>query len=131
MEVYNITCGGKEPVISNCDVIETSLTSDALQSGYIYEYTVTPRSNVAGAQNGTDSTITGESSLPMVLHVICFYFNSLILFINFITCVEEFMDLQSSGNTFTSVDQLVETKLHFNHADTRKQNVHAKVIILL
>ena len=69
VEVYNITCGGRELVISDCDVMESSFTNDALQSGYIYEYTVTPRSNVAGAQNGTSLTITGESSLPMLLHV--------------------------------------------------------------
>ena len=61
VDVYNITCGGRELVISDCDVMETSFTSDALQSGYIYEYTVTPRSNVAGAQNGTSLTISGES----------------------------------------------------------------------
>ena len=60
VEVYDITCG-RSHIISDCDVMETSFTSDALQSGYIYEYTVTPRSNVAGAQNGTSLTITGES----------------------------------------------------------------------
>ena len=69
VEVYNITCGGRELVISDCDVMESSFTNDALQSGYIYEYTVTPRSNVAGAQNGTSLTITGELLLPMLLHV--------------------------------------------------------------
>ena len=66
VEVYNITCGGREPVISECIIMETSFTSDALQPGYIYEYTVTPKSNVAGTQNGTSLTITGESSLPLV-----------------------------------------------------------------
>ena len=64
VEVYDITCGWSH-LISECDVVETSLTSDALQSGYIYEYTVTPRSNVTGAQNGTNLTVTGESSLPI------------------------------------------------------------------
>ena len=59
VEVYNITCGGRELLISDCDVMETSYTSDVLQPGYIYEYTVTPRSNVEGAQNGTSNSITG------------------------------------------------------------------------
>ena len=61
VDVYNITCGGRELVVSDCDVMETSFTSDALQLEYIYEYTVTPRSNVAGAQNGTSLTISGKS----------------------------------------------------------------------
>ena len=59
VEVYNITCGGRELLISDCDVMETSYTSDVLEPGYLYKYTVTPRSNVEGAQNGTTKTITG------------------------------------------------------------------------
>ena len=58
VEVYNITCG-RSLVISDCDVLETSYSSDDLQPGYIYEYTVTPRSNVEGAQNGTSQSETG------------------------------------------------------------------------
>ena len=58
VEVYNITCG-RSLLISECDVMETSYTNDALHSGYIYEYTVTPRSNVEGARNGTSRTVTG------------------------------------------------------------------------
>ena len=54
LDVYNITCGGRELVISDCNVTENSYSSDAIaQDGYIYEYIVTPRSNVQGAQNGT------------------------------------------------------------------------------
>ena len=60
VEVYNITCGGRELLISDCDVTETSYTCDVIApDGYIYEYTVTPRSNVEGALNGTSKTITG------------------------------------------------------------------------
>ena len=58
VEVYNITCG-RSLLISECDVMETSYTNDALYSGYIYEYTVTPRSNVEGARNGTNLTEIG------------------------------------------------------------------------
>ena len=58
VEVYNITCG-RSLLISECDVMETSYTNDALLPGYIYEYTVTPRSNVEGASNGTNLTVTG------------------------------------------------------------------------
>ena len=56
VDVYNITCGGRELLISDCDVTETSYTSDVIvPDGYIYEYIVTPRSNVEGAINGTPS----------------------------------------------------------------------------
>ena len=56
VEVYNITCGERELVFSDCNVTENSYTSDAIApDGYIYEYIVTPRSNVQGAQNGTPS----------------------------------------------------------------------------
>ena len=56
VEVYNITCGGRELVISDCNVTENSYTSDVIApNGYIYEYIVTPRSNVQGAHNGTSS----------------------------------------------------------------------------
>ena len=54
VEVYNITCG-RSLLISECDVMETSYTNNALLPGYIYEYIVTPRSNVEGAKNGTPS----------------------------------------------------------------------------
>ena len=59
MEVYNITCG-RSHVISDCDVMESRYTNDELQSGYIYEYTITPRSNVQGALNGTKREISGQ-----------------------------------------------------------------------
>ena len=56
VDVYNITCGEREQVFSDCNVTENSYTSDAITpDGYIYEYIVTPRSNVQGAQNGTPS----------------------------------------------------------------------------
>ena len=59
VEVYNITCE-RSFLIGECDVMETSYTNDVLLPGYIYEYTVTPRSNVEGASNGTSLTVTGN-----------------------------------------------------------------------
>ena len=47
-------------MISDCDVMESRYTNDDLQSGYIYEYTITPRSNTQGALNGTDLEISGQ-----------------------------------------------------------------------
>ena len=63
VEVYNITCGRRELLIGDCDVMVTSYTSGVLQPGYIYEYTVTPRSNVEGTQNGPSKTIIGVSKI--------------------------------------------------------------------
>ena len=60
VEVYNITCGRRDLIISDCNVTKSSYTSDDIApDGYIYEYTVTPRSNVEGARNGTGLTVTG------------------------------------------------------------------------
>ena len=67
VEVYNITCG-RSLLISECDVIETSYTNDALHSGYIYEYTVTPRSNVEGASNGTSLTVHVSGTCVLLLN---------------------------------------------------------------
>ena len=56
VEVYNITCGRRDLIISDCNVTEPSYTSDDIApDGYMYEYIVTPRSNVEGARNGTPS----------------------------------------------------------------------------
>ena len=56
VEVYNITCGRRDLIVSDCNVTEPSYTSgDIASNGYIYEYIVTPRSNVKGAKNGTPS----------------------------------------------------------------------------
>ena len=56
VDIYNITCGRKDLIISDCNVTEPSYTSDDIAPhGYIYEYIVTPRSNVEGARNGTAS----------------------------------------------------------------------------
>ena len=60
VEIVNITCGSTDLIISDCNVTEPSYTSDNITPhGYIYEYTVTPRSNVEGARNGTSVTVSG------------------------------------------------------------------------
>ena len=65
VEIINITCG-RSLLVRECDVMDTSYTNDALQPGYIYEYTVTPRSNVKGAASGTSANVTG---ILCVLHL--------------------------------------------------------------
>ena len=60
VDICNITCGRRDLIISDCSVTEPSYTSDDIApQGYIYEYTVTPRSNVEGATNGISVTVTG------------------------------------------------------------------------
>ena len=84
VEVYNITCG-RSLLISECDVVETNYTSDALLPGYIYEYTITPRSNVEGASNGTSTNVTGLwLKLRYIQHS------------TKLTCIEEFVVLEES-----------------------------------
>ena len=62
VDVYNITCGRRDLIVSDCDVTEPSYTSDVIAPrGDIYEYIVTPRSNVEGARNGTSVTMKGKS----------------------------------------------------------------------
>ena len=71
VEVYNITCGRRDLITSDCDVTEPSYTSDDLLDGYIYEYIVTPRSNVEGARNGTPSQpLRGVSDLRLSISTI-------------------------------------------------------------
>ena len=60
VEIVNVTCGRRNLIISDCFVTEPSYTSDYIAPhGYIYEYTITPRSNVEGASNGTSVNVTG------------------------------------------------------------------------
>ena len=119
VEVYNITCGRRELLISDCDVMETSYTSDVLQPGYIYEYTVTPRSNVEGAQNGTSKTVTGVSKMVHGIYECLMTIMS----------AEQFMDLQLStrghsfsfiNNTESGDDNIIEelkTRIHLDNQD--------------
>ena len=59
VEFYNITCGSRDSIFSDCNVNESSYThSSILNPGYIYEIFVTPRSNVEGAENGMTSAIS-------------------------------------------------------------------------
>ena len=83
VEVYNITCGRRDLIISDCNVTEPSYTSDDIApDGYIYEYTVTPRSNVEGARNGTDETEAGmliNYHLDKQLDMIAYYTDSFLI----------------------------------------------------
>ena len=63
VEVYNITCGEENLIASDCAVpnpIYPSSVGDGLGPGYVYEITVTPRSNVPGAVNGSSFTKRGR-----------------------------------------------------------------------
>ena len=59
VEVYNITCGVDALVVGDCNVTEPRFVDNRLQQGYIYRFTITPRSNGQDAQNGTSNTKEG------------------------------------------------------------------------
>ena len=56
VDVYNVT-GGEELVESICDITETFYiyTPDNPSPDHLFNFTVTPRSNVPGSLNGTTS----------------------------------------------------------------------------
>ena len=57
VEIYNISCG-RELIGGDCNVMDTSYAlGDHSEDGYLYEYIVTPRSNVEGAMNGSFQTL--------------------------------------------------------------------------
>ena len=58
VEVVNVTCR-RRIMISVCDVAEPSYTFNDIMDGYIYEYAVTPKSNMEGAENGMTTKVTG------------------------------------------------------------------------
>ena len=60
LEVYNITCGVNNLLISDCNLSEPSYEDHRLQQGHIYQATITPRSNGQNAQNGSENTKIGS-----------------------------------------------------------------------
>ena len=57
VDVYNVSCSKKNLLTSDCNVTETNYTFDVTDPhAYQYEFTITPRSNVRGAVNGTPRT---------------------------------------------------------------------------
>ena len=59
VEVYNITCGVDDLVVSDCNVTEPRYEDNRLEQGHIYHITITPRSNVRNATNGTNNIKKG------------------------------------------------------------------------
>ena len=64
VEVYNITCGERIFLLHDCNITETQFNiNEIIHHMYVYEITVTPRSNVVGALNGT----------PLVVEDLCLH----------------------------------------------------------
>ena len=62
VEVYNISCGERIFILNDCNITETQYNiNDVIHAMYVYEITVIPRSNVAGALNGTPLVVEGLS----------------------------------------------------------------------
>ena len=76
VDVYNITDGGLLHISSNCNILSPSYTFTVENPDPTneFEFTVTPRSNVEGARNGTRSQITGRFRLQskfIILYLSC------------------------------------------------------------
>ena len=61
VDVFNITCGRWDHLISDCSVFDLmyTFTSTIDNSRYIYAITLTPKSNVESARNGTSLVLQG------------------------------------------------------------------------
>ena len=59
VEVYNVTCGVDDQVVSDCNVTEPSYEDNRLHQGHIYRISITPRSSGQNVQNGTNKTKEG------------------------------------------------------------------------
>ena len=70
VEVYNITCEVDDMVVSDCNVTEPRFVDNRLQQGFIYRITITPRSNGQDAQNGTNNTKEGNTTLLAALNTV-------------------------------------------------------------
>ena len=55
VDVYNVTGGGDDHLQSVCDITDTYYTFTASDPDQLFNFTVTPRSNVEGSLNGTTS----------------------------------------------------------------------------
>ena len=64
VDVYNITDGGLVHLSNNCSILSPSytFTVENTDPKDEFEFTITPRSNVEGARNGTPSRIISNFS---------------------------------------------------------------------
>ena len=73
VNVFNITDGEAEGdhLISNCSVSEAcyKFTIENPDAGDLFQFVVTPRSNVEGARNGTQSVINVSYSFESKLRI--------------------------------------------------------------
>ena len=65
LEVYNTTCWSGNLLISLCNLMESHYIydDDELHPHCTYNFTVTPRSNIEGASNGSTATKEGKNLL--------------------------------------------------------------------
>ena len=69
VDVYNITCGSFDLLVSDCDVAEPFyMYSDHDQEDILHHYVVTPRSNAENTNNGTPTVVNGRYSALYFLY---------------------------------------------------------------
>ena len=66
VEVYNITCGERGFILGECSLIDLTYDYSGIDSAFIYEIAITPKSNVNGADNGTKSIIKGSQTYACI-----------------------------------------------------------------
>ena len=61
VDIYNVTGGGSDYLISDCNVIKSNYTFTVENSVSdprdLFQFIITPRSNMEGARNGTPSQV--------------------------------------------------------------------------
>ena len=64
VDIFNNITGELNHLFSNCSVFDTcfKFTEEASHPWDLYHFIITPRSNVAGAENGTSSEVFGSYS---------------------------------------------------------------------
>ena len=95
VEIFNITCDSRVLVVDDCYVTEPVYTF-LLEPAFIYEIAVIPRSNVAGAENGSKATINGL--VPVIIILVW-----LILFVS--TYIERFVFFHDSSLYIKSTER--------------------------
>ena len=74
VDVYNVTGGGDDHLQSMCDITDTYCTFTASDPDQLFNFTVTPRSNVEGSLNGTTSQPVQGSVVGGILKLLFYYF---------------------------------------------------------
>ena len=89
VDVYNVSCAGRQHLISDCGLTEPTYHYSH-QRADLFEFVIVPRSNVANPRNGTPQTLRGTK----VLINLSYYGQGFM--INFCNYTEEYLFFNAS-----------------------------------